>query len=145
MTQVMKVQQTLHRGECPNLAVPYEAGFCYCRLYEVTDPNRKDRPGQHQREVFLSTIFWSSPEIHSRRKNKCQPSLGLAPLTGAGVTVREHLLQPRHITLSQRWDRKVVITLNARNDHDRSINLLKICGRVSQRWMRWSSCRIEAE
>merc|ERR1719414_1370942 len=24
------------------------------------------------------------------------------------------------ITLSQRWDRKVVITLNARNDHDRS-------------------------
>ena len=24
------------------------------------------------------------------------------------------------ITLTQRWDRKVAVTLNARNDHDRS-------------------------
>ena len=45
MTQVMKVQQTIV-AKCPNLAVPYRRLVCYCRLYEVTDPNKKDRPGQ---------------------------------------------------------------------------------------------------
>ena len=45
VTQVMKVQQTIV-AKCPNLAVPYRRLVCYCRLYEVTDPNKKDRPGQ---------------------------------------------------------------------------------------------------
>ena len=44
VTQVMKVQQTIV-AKCPNLAVPYRRLVCYCRLYEVTDPNKKDRPG----------------------------------------------------------------------------------------------------
>ena len=44
-TQVMKVQQTIV-SKCPNLAVPYRRLVCYCRLYEVTDPNKKDRPGK---------------------------------------------------------------------------------------------------
>ena len=45
VTQVMKVQQTIV-AKCPNLAVPYRRLVCYCRLYEVTDPNKKDRPGK---------------------------------------------------------------------------------------------------
>ena len=45
VTQVMKVQQTIV-SKCPNLAVPYRRLVCYCRLYEVTDPNKKDRPGK---------------------------------------------------------------------------------------------------
>jgi IQ motif/SEC7 domain-containing protein len=44
VTQVMKVQQTIV-SKCPNLAVPYRRLVCYCRLYEVTDANKKDRPG----------------------------------------------------------------------------------------------------
>ena len=88
VTQVMKVQQTIV-SKCPNLAVPYRRLVCYCRLYEVTDPNKKDRPGmwwhklslmddqiigqyfpgQHQREVFLFNDILVITKIHSRRKN----------------------------------------------------------------------------
>lgn len=42
------------------------------------------------------------------------------PLTGMLVSLFENAHYSHGITLSQRWDRKVVITLNARNDHDRS-------------------------
>lgn len=53
VTQVMKVQQTIV-SKCPNLAVPYRRLVCYCRLYEVTDPNKKDRPGKSH---HLSLLF----------------------------------------------------------------------------------------
>ena len=53
VTQVMKVQQTIV-SKCPNLAVPYRRLVCYCRLYEVTDPNKKDRPGKsYQKSIAL--------------------------------------------------------------------------------------------
>ncbi|KAL7019472.1 hypothetical protein ACKWTF_011130 [Chironomus riparius] len=52
VTQVMKVQATII-GKKPNLALPHRRLVCYCRLYEVPDWNRKERPGVHQREVFL--------------------------------------------------------------------------------------------
>ena len=50
VTQVMKVQQTIV-SKCPNLAVPYRRLVCYCRLYEVTDPNKKDRPGKSYQKM----------------------------------------------------------------------------------------------
>ena len=50
VTQVMKVQQTIV-SKCPNLALPYRRLVCYCRLYEVIDPNKKDRPGEDMRGV----------------------------------------------------------------------------------------------
>lgn len=36
-----------------NLALPHRRLVCYCRLYEVYDVSKKERPGVHQREVFL--------------------------------------------------------------------------------------------
>lgn len=45
VTQVMKVQQTIV-SKCPNLAVPHRRLVCYCRLYEVHDPYKKERPGK---------------------------------------------------------------------------------------------------
>ena len=45
VTQVMKVQQTIV-AKCPNLAVPHRRLVCYCRLYEVTDRHKKERPGE---------------------------------------------------------------------------------------------------
>jgi len=120
VTQVMKVQQTIV-AKCPNLAVPYRRLVCYCRLYEVTDPNKKDRPGQHQREVFLFNDILVITKIHSRRKNSVTYTFRNSyPLTGMLVSLYENTYYSHGITLSQRWDRKVVITLNARNDHDRS-------------------------
>ena len=135
VTQVMKVQQTIV-AKCPNLAVPYRRLVCYCRLYEVTDPNKKDRPGklthsvarfvttrvvgQHQREVFLFNDILVITKIHSRRKNSVTYTFRNSyPLTGMLVSLFENTYYSHGITLSQRWDKKVVITLNARNDHDR--------------------------
>lgn len=45
VTQVMKVQQTIV-AKCPNLAIPHRRLVCYCRLYEVNDPNKKEKPGK---------------------------------------------------------------------------------------------------
>ena len=66
VTQVMKVQQTIV-SKCPNLAVPYRRLVCYCRLYEVTDPNKKDRPGMSHLPNFtlndlISKFFRSTPK-----------------------------------------------------------------------------------
>ena len=41
-------------------------------------------------------------------------------ISGMIVSLFENSFYSHGITLTQRWDRKVVITLNARNDHDRS-------------------------
>ena len=38
---------------CQVLALPHRRLVCYCRLYEVHDPNKKEKLGLHQREVFL--------------------------------------------------------------------------------------------
>lgn len=58
VTHVMKVQQGLtvtnfQRKELPNLCVPHRRLVCFCRLFEVYDVNKKERVGQHQREIFL--------------------------------------------------------------------------------------------
>jgi len=120
VTQVMKVQQTIV-VKCPNLAVPYRRLVCYCRLYEVQDINKKDKPGQHQREVFLFNDILVITKIYSRRKNSVTYAFrNQFPLTGMIVSLFENCHYAHGITLTQRWDRKVVITLNARNDHDRS-------------------------
>ena len=136
VTQVMKVQQTIV-SKCPSLALPYRRLVCYCRLYEVIDPNKKDRPGedteeepieitvvvfagQHQREVFLFNDILVITKIHSRRKNSVTYTFrGSHALAGMMVTLFENSFHSYGISLSQRWDRKVVMTLNARNDHDR--------------------------
>ncbi len=64
----MKVQQTIV-SKCPNLALPHRRLVCYCRLYEVPDPHKKERPGVHQREVFLFNDILVITKIHSRKKN----------------------------------------------------------------------------
>ena len=76
--------------------------------------------GQHQREVFLFNDILVITKIHSRRKNSVTYTFrGSHPLAGLQVSLFENSYYSYGITLSQRWDRKVVITLNARNDHDR--------------------------
>lgn len=120
VTQVMKVQQTIVQ-KCPNLAVPYRRLVCYCRLYEVTDTNKKERPGQHQREVFLFNDILVITKIHSRKKNSVTYTFRDSfPLTGMVVKLFETAHYQYGITLEQRLDRKSVVTLNARNDHDRA-------------------------
>lgn len=52
-----------------NMALPHRRLVCYCRLYEVPDMNKKERPGVHQREVFLFNDLLVITKILSKKKN----------------------------------------------------------------------------
>uniref|UniRef100_A0A0K2SYQ3 Putative LOC100863984 [Apis florea] n=1 Tax=Lepeophtheirus salmonis TaxID=72036 RepID=A0A0K2SYQ3_LEPSM len=120
VTQVMKVQQTIV-AKCPNLALPHRRLVCYCRLYEVHDPLKKERPGIHQREVFLFNDILVITKIYSRKKNTVTYTFRQSYLlAGMMVSLFETQFYPYGIQVAQKWDRKVVLTLNARNEHDRS-------------------------
>ncbi|XP_037091387.1 IQ motif and SEC7 domain-containing protein 2-like [Pollicipes pollicipes] len=120
VTPVLKVQQTII-GKKPPLALPHRRLVCYCRLYEVPDASKKERPGVHQREVFLFNDLMLVTKIFSKKKNAmtytCRQSL---PLAGLSVSAFDLSYYPFGIRLSQRVDGKVLLTFNARNEHDRT-------------------------
>jgi len=119
VTQVVKVQSTIV-GKKPNLALPHRRLVCYCRLYEVIDIYKKERPGVHQREVFLFNDLLVITKILCKKKNSVTYMFRQSYLLN-GLTVS--LFQMPHyqfgIKLIQRLDGNVLITFNARNDHDR--------------------------
>ena len=78
-------------------------------------------PGLHQREVFLFNDILVITKIHSRKKNSVTYTFRQSYLlVGMVVTLFETPFYPFGIQMSQKWDRKVVLVLNARNEHDRS-------------------------
>ena len=81
---------------------------------------RTDFLGQHQREVFLFNDILVICKIHSRKKGSVTYTFRNSyPLTGLLVSLFENDNYSHGITISQRWDRKEIVTFNARNDHDR--------------------------
>lgn len=87
MTQVMKVQATIV-GKKPNLALPHRRLVCYCRLYEIPDINKKERPGVHQREVFLFNDLLVITKIFNKKKNSATYTFRVSfPLCGMVVTL----------------------------------------------------------
>lgn len=119
VTQVMKVQATIV-GKKPNLALPHRRLVCYCRLYEIPDINKKERPGVHQREVFLFNDLLVITKIFSKKKSSVTYTFRNSyPLCGMVVTMLDVPNYPYCIRLSQKVDGKVLVTFNARNEHDR--------------------------
>ncbi|XP_053684548.1 IQ motif and SEC7 domain-containing protein 1 isoform X2 [Sabethes cyaneus] len=119
VTQVMKVQATIV-GKKPNLALPHRRLVCYCRLYEIPDINKKERPGVHQREVFLFNDLLVITKIFSKKKSSVTYTFRNSyPLCGMVVTLLDVPNYPYCIRLSQKVDGKVLVTFNARNEHDR--------------------------
>ncbi|XP_063220499.1 IQ motif and SEC7 domain-containing protein 1 isoform X9 [Bacillus rossius redtenbacheri] len=119
VTQVLKVQSTIV-GKKPNMALPHRRLVCYCRLYEIPDIYKKERPGVHQREVFLFNDLLVITKILSKKKSSVTYTFRQSfPLCGMVITLFEVPLCPFGIRLSQRVDGKVLITFNARNEHDR--------------------------
>nr|CAD7570946.1 unnamed protein product [Timema californicum] len=119
VTQVMKVQSTIV-GKKPNMALPHRRLVCYCRLYEIPDIFKKERPGVHQREVFLFNDLLVITKILSKKKSSVTYTFRQSfPLCGMVVTLFEVPLYQFGIRLSQRVDGKVLMTFNARNEHDR--------------------------
>jgi len=76
VSQVVMLQQQLLPGnttatsQLPNLPIPDRRLVCFCRLYEVPDVNRKDRPGQHQREIFLFNDLLLVTKIVYNKNNR---------------------------------------------------------------------------
>ncbi|KAL9902051.1 IQ motif and SEC7 domain-containing protein 1 isoform X3 [Glossina fuscipes] len=119
VTQVMKVQATIV-GKKPNLALPHRRLVCYCRLYEIPDINKKERPGVHQREVFLFNDLLVITKIFSKKKSSVTYTFRHSfPLCGMVVTLLDVPNYSCCIQLSQKVDGKILFTFNARNEHDR--------------------------
>ncbi|KAK3103006.1 hypothetical protein FSP39_015703 [Pinctada imbricata] len=119
VTQVMKVEQTVV-GKRPILALPHRRLVCYCRLYEVHDPNKKEKIGLHQREVFLFNDLLLVSKIFSKKKSGITYSYKQSfSLCGMQVFLFETSHYQYGVRLTQGMDNKVLITFNARNEHDR--------------------------
>lgn len=119
VTQVMKVEQTVV-GKKPQLALPHRRLVCYCRLYEVHDPNKKEKIGLHQREVFLFNDLLLITKIFSKKKSGITYSYKQSfPLSSMQVFLFETSHYQYGVRLVSGVNNKVLITLNARNDHDR--------------------------
>ncbi|XP_068232827.1 IQ motif and SEC7 domain-containing protein 1 isoform X4 [Palaemon carinicauda] len=120
VTQVLKVQQTMV-GKKPNLALPHRRLVCYCRLYEIPDVNKRERVGVHQREVFLFNDLLVVTKIFSKKKSSVTYTFRQSfPLAGLSVSTNEVPYYPYIMEIRQRVDSKLLITFNARNEHDRS-------------------------
>ncbi|KAL1130186.1 hypothetical protein AAG570_013124, partial [Ranatra chinensis] len=144
VTQVLKVQSTIV-GKKPNLALPHRRLVCYCRLYEVSDIYKKERPGVHQREVFLFNDLLVITKILSKKKNSVTYTFRQSfSLSGLAVSLFEVPHYPYGIRLSQRVDNQVLITFNARNDHDRCKFVEDIRESISE-MDEMENLRIEAE
>ncbi|KAG9509205.1 Cyclin-dependent kinase 16, partial [Fragariocoptes setiger] len=127
VTHVMKVQQALvpsnNKKEVPNLCVPYRRLVCFCRLYEVFDVNKRERAGQHQREIFLFNDLLLVTKLVKRvRSNSAQQYSYRQsfPLQGLMVTLFQSQYYAFGIRLAHRVDQSCLIMFNARNEHDRS-------------------------
>ncbi|XP_013148897.1 PREDICTED: IQ motif and SEC7 domain-containing protein 2 isoform X2 [Papilio polytes] len=119
VTQVMKVQATIV-GKKPHLALPHRRLVCYCRLYEIPDIHKKERPGVHQREVFLFNDLLVITKIFSKKKSSVTYSFRQSfPLCGMLVNLFSVPHYPFGIRLSRRVDGRRLATFNARNEHDR--------------------------
>ncbi|XP_013382812.1 IQ motif and SEC7 domain-containing protein 2-like [Lingula anatina] len=120
VTQVMKVEQTIV-GKKPQLAQSSRRLVCYCRLYEVNDPTKKEKIGLHQREIFLFNDIMVVTKIFAKKKTSITYSFRQSiPLVGTQVYLFETAHYKHGVRLISSLDGKPLITFNARNEHDRT-------------------------
>ncbi|CAH1782555.1 unnamed protein product [Owenia fusiformis] len=120
VTQVQKVEQTIV-GKKPQLSLPHRRLVCYCRLYEVHDPNKKEKLGLHQREVFLFNDILVVTKIFNKKKSAITYTFRNSfNLCGMLVYPFDTPHYQHGIRLTTNIDGKVLMTFNARNEHDRT-------------------------
>lgn len=92
-----------------NLALPHRRLVCYCRLYEIPDIHKKERPGVHQREVFLFNDLLVVTKILNKKKNSVTYTFRESfPLCGVVVSTFE---VPRKFEIYLRKAKSAVIFL----------------------------------
>uniref|UniRef100_A0AAQ4NYY4 IQ motif and Sec7 domain ArfGEF 1 n=1 Tax=Gasterosteus aculeatus aculeatus TaxID=481459 RepID=A0AAQ4NYY4_GASAC len=126
VSQVQKVEKlivgkkpigSLHHGLGCVLSLPHRRLVCYCRLFEVPDPNKLQKLGLHQREIFLFN------DLLVVKKNSVTYSFRQSfSLYGMQVIMFENQYYPNGIRLTSAIpgaDIKVLINFNAPNPQDR--------------------------
>ncbi|XP_076874888.1 IQ motif and Sec7 domain ArfGEF 1a isoform X3 [Brachyhypopomus gauderio] len=132
VSQVQKVEKlivgkkpigSLHHGLGCVLSLPHRRLVCYCRLFEVPDPNKLQKLGLHQREIFLFNDLLVVTKIFQKKKNSVTYSLRQSfSLYGMQVMFFENQYYPNGIRLTSAvpgTDTKVLINFNAPNPQDR--------------------------
>ncbi|KFO36370.1 IQ motif and SEC7 domain-containing protein 1 [Fukomys damarensis] len=122
VSQVQKVEKLIV-GKKPVLSLPHRRLVCYCRLFEVPDPNKPQKLGLHQREIFLFNDLLVVTKIFQKKKNSVTYSFRQSfSLYGLQVLLFENQYYPNGIRLTSAVpgaDTKVLITFNAPNPQDR--------------------------
>ncbi|KAK5913157.1 hypothetical protein CesoFtcFv8_002966 [Champsocephalus esox] len=132
MSQVQKVEKlivgkkpigSLHHGLGCVLSLPHRRLVCYCRLFEVPDPNKPQKLGVHQREIFLFNDLLVVTKIFQKKKNSVTYSFRQSfSLYGMQVLIFENQYYPNGVRLTSAIpgaDIKVLINFNAPNPQDR--------------------------
>ncbi|XP_031423459.1 IQ motif and SEC7 domain-containing protein 1 isoform X3 [Clupea harengus] len=132
VSQVQKVEKlivgkkpigSLHHGLGCVLSQPHRRLVCYCRLFEVPDPNKPQKLGLHQREIFLFNDLLVVTKIFQKKKNSVTYSFRQSfSLYGMQVLCFENQYYPNGIRLTSAVpgaDIKVLINFNAPNPQDR--------------------------
>uniref|UniRef100_A0A8D3CKS2 IQ motif and Sec7 domain ArfGEF 1b n=2 Tax=Scophthalmus maximus TaxID=52904 RepID=A0A8D3CKS2_SCOMX len=132
VSQVQKVEKlivgkkpigSLHHGLGCVLSLPHRRLVCYCRLFEVPDPNKPQKLGLHQREIFLFNDLLVVTKIFQKKKNSVTYSFRQSfSLYGMQVLLIENQYYPNGVRLTSAVpgaDIKVLINFNAPNPQDR--------------------------
>ncbi|XP_031422776.1 IQ motif and SEC7 domain-containing protein 1-like isoform X3 [Clupea harengus] len=132
VSQVQKVEKlivgkkpigSLHHGLGCVLSLPHRRLVCYCRLFEVPDPNKPQKLGLHQREIFLFNDLLVVTKIFQKKKNSVTYSFRQSfSLYGMQVLMFDNQHYPNGVRLTSAIpgaDLKVLINFNAPNPQDR--------------------------
>uniref|UniRef100_I3KBW0 IQ motif and Sec7 domain ArfGEF 2 n=1 Tax=Oreochromis niloticus TaxID=8128 RepID=I3KBW0_ORENI len=122
VSQVQAVERMVV-GKKPVLSLPHRRLVCCCQLFEVPDPNRAQRSGVHQREVFLFNDLLMVTKIFQKKKTSVTYSFRQSfPLVDMQVHTFQNTYYPHGIRLTSAnpgGERKVLIVFNAPSQQDR--------------------------
>uniref|UniRef100_A0A3Q3SAD6 IQ motif and SEC7 domain-containing protein 2-like n=1 Tax=Mastacembelus armatus TaxID=205130 RepID=A0A3Q3SAD6_9TELE len=106
------------------LSLPHRRLVCCCQLFEVPDPNRAQRSGIHQREVFLFNDLLMVTKIFQKKKTSVTYSFRQSfPLVDMQVHTFQNTYYPHGIRLTAAnpgGERKVLIVFTAPSQQDRA-------------------------
>ncbi|XP_072538437.1 IQ motif and SEC7 domain-containing protein 1 isoform X4 [Salminus brasiliensis] len=123
VSQVQAVERVIV-GKKPVLSLPHRRLVCCCQLYEVPDPNRPQRTGVHQREVFLFNDLLVVTKIFQKKKTSVTYSFRQSfPLVEMQVHMFQNSYYPHGVRLTSAipgGERKVLIVFNAPSLQDRT-------------------------
>ncbi|TRY98412.1 hypothetical protein DNTS_004961 [Danionella cerebrum] len=123
VSQVQAVERVIV-GKKPVLSLPHRRLVCCCQLYEVPDPNRPQRSGVHQREVFLFNDLLVVTKIFQKKKTSVTYSFRQSfPLVEMQVHMFQNSYYPHGVRLTSAipgGERKVLIVFTAPSQQDRT-------------------------